>query len=239
MNDLIDKLLPLERDLFFMLNGSDSVILDNAMWAYTGILTWVPMILFILYIVFRNQKLIEALLVLVSIIILVILTDQLSSSVFKPFFKRFRPTHHPDFSVLVDIVRGYRGGQYGFMSGHATNSFGLAVFLSLLFKNKFVTMFMVFWAVLNSYSRIYLGVHFISDIIVGAFFGSFIGLLVYEIYIRIRVKFLKISIIEKSKSIYSKRDGNILAIGMISYIALVLLLSPFLSAISHSITPKV
>lgn len=237
MNELIDKLLPYERNLFFTLNGSDSVLIDNAMWTYTGILTWLPMVVFIFYIAFRNQNIREILLVLGAIVLLVALSDQLSSSFFKPIFKRHRPTHHADFMNLVDIVRGYRGGQYGFISGHATNSFGIAVFFSLLFKNRFVTVFMIFWAALSSYSRIYLGVHFISDIVAGMFFGSLIGILVYRIYVWSRMRFLKIAPIEKGKSIYSKKEGNTLAIGMISYIILVILFSPFLSSISHTILP--
>ena len=238
LNESIDKFLPLEKDLFFALNGSDSVILDNAIWTYTGVLTWVPMVLFILYILFKKQKLSEAFLVLGTIVLLVVLTDQLSSSFFKPLFKRFRPTHHPDYMNLVDVVKGYRGGRYGFISGHATNSFGIAVFLSLLFRNKLVTIFMLFWAILNSYARIYLGVHFISDIVVGIIFGSLTGLLVYEIYIYMRVKLFKIPKSDKRKSIYSKKDGKILGIGIISYITLVLLFSSILSTIPHSITLK-
>ena len=121
MNELIDKLLPYERTLFFDLNGSNSVFWDNAMWTYTGVLTWIPMVLFILYIAFKNQLLKEGLLVLGSIALVILLSDQLSSSFFKPVFHRYRPTHHPDFKDFVDIVKEYRGGQYGFISGHATN----------------------------------------------------------------------------------------------------------------------
>lgn len=238
MNEFIDKLLPFERDIFFAVNGSESVLLDNAMWTYTGILTWVPMVVFILYIAFRNQMLKEGLLVLGALALVILLSDQLSSSFFKPIFKRYRPTHHPDYMHIVDIVRDYRGGQFGFISGHATNSFGLAVFFSLLFKNKFVTGFMIFWALLNSYSRIYLGVHFISDIVAGLFFGTLIGFLVYEIYIWVRVKFFKTPYNEKRKSIYLKKDGNTLAVGIISYIILIILLSPLLTTLSHSIIPK-
>lgn len=238
MNALIDKLLPYERDLFFAINGSESVFWDNAMWTYTGLLTWMPMLVFILYIAFRNQMLKEGLLVLCALALVILFSDQLSSSVFKPLFKRYRPTHHPDYKLLVDIVKDYRGGQYGFISGHATNSFGLAVFFALLFKNKYVTAFIIFWAALNSYSRIYLGVHFISDILAGLFFGSFIGFLVYELYAYARVRFFKTPPSEKRKSIYSKRDGNILGIGIISYITLIILLGPVLTSVSHSIIPK-
>ena len=235
MDELIDKLLPFERNLFFAINGSDSVLLDNVMWTYTGILTWVPMILFILYIAFRNQMLKEGLLVLVALSLVILLSDQLSSSVFKPLCKRYRPTHHPDYMHIVDIVREYRGGQYGFISGHAANSFGLAMFFTLLFKNKLVTGFFILWALINCYSRIYLGVHFISDIIAGLIFGSLIGFFVYEIYIYLWVKLFKTPCNEKRISIYSKKDGNTLGIGIISFIAMIIILSPLLNSLSHSI----
>jgi undecaprenyl-diphosphatase len=138
----------------------------------------------------------------------------------------------------VNIVNNFRGEQFGFISGHATNSFGLAMFVSLLFKNKFVTSSIFFWALLNSYSRIYLGVHFISDIVAGFFFGSILGLLVYELYVSIRVGVFKVSPIEKRKSIYSIKEGNNLSIGIILIIALIIILSPVLTSLSHSIIPE-
>ena len=229
MNELIERLLPFERDIFFAINGSESIFWDNVMWNCTSLITWIPMFALILYIAFRNQMLKEGLLVLVSIALVILLSDQISSTFIKPLFKRYRPTHHPDFKDIVDIVNNYRGGQYGFISGHATNSFGLAVFLSLLFKNKYVTTSIILWALLNSYSRIYIGVHFISDILAGMVVGSLIGFLVYQIYIWTRSKYFKIPHIEKRISIYSKKDGNILGIGVFSYILLVILLSPFLT----------
>ena len=238
MNEFIDKFLPFERELFFLLNGSNSTMLDNVMWTYTGLLTWMPMLVFILYIAFKHQKLKEGLLVILSVALVLVLCDQISSFVIKPAFKRFRPTHHPDYMNLVDIVRGYRGGRFGFISGHASNSFGLAVFFILLFRNRWVTIFMLSWAMLNSYTRIYLGVHFISDIIGGILLGSIIAIVVYQLYIWFRVWIYKIPIADMRKSIYSRRNGNILGVGIVSYILLVILLSPFLSAISHSIIPK-
>lgn len=238
MNSFIDKFLPFERDLFLTLNGSDSIFWDNAMWTFTSIVAWVPILLLILYIAFKNKMLKEGVLVLGSIVLVIFLSLFLSASFFKPLFQRFRPTHHPDFKDIVNIVNNFRGEQFGFISGHAINSFGIAMFVSLLFKNKFVTSSIFFWALLNSYSRIYLGVHFISDIVAGLFFGSLIGLLVYELYVWIRIRFFRASPIGKRKSIYSKKEGDILAIGIISIIALNIVLSPVLTSLSHSIIPE-
>ncbi len=238
MNEFINKLLPFERDIFLALNGSDSLFWDNAMWTYTGLVTWIPMVLMILYIAFRNQQLKEGMLVLVSIILVLLLSSLVSASFFKPFFKRYRPSHHPDYKHLVAIVNDFRGGDYGFISGHATNSFGFAFFLSLLFRNQIVTISMILWATLNSYSRIYLGVHFISDILAGFVMGALVGLLVYNIYVRIRASCFEISLADKNISIYSKSQGNILGLVVILYMALVILFSPFLSSFSHAIIPE-
>ncbi len=191
------------------------------------------MFAFILFIAFKNQKLKEGLLVIASVALVILLCDQISSALIKPAFKRFRPTHHPDYMNMVDIVRDYRGGLYGFISSHAANGFGIAIFFSLLFRNKFVTLFIIFWAALSSYSRIYLGVHFISDILGGLILGSFIGLFVYQLYIWFRVWVFKIPIADMRKSIYSKRNSNILGVGIISYIVVVFFVSLILSAISH------
>lgn len=238
MNNFIDKFLPFERDIFLALNGSDSVFWDNAMWTFTSIVAWVPILLLILYFAFKNKMLKEAILVLGSIVLVIFLSVFFSASFFKPLFQRFRPTHHPDFMDIVNIVNNFRGEQFGFISGHATNSFGIAMFVSLLFKNKYVTSSIFFWALFNSYSRIYLGVHFISDIVAGFFFGSILGLLVYELYVWIRVALFKTSPIEKRKSIYSIKDGNKLSIGIILIIALIIILSPVLTSLSHSIIPE-
>ena len=238
MNELIDKLLPFERKLFLFLNEGGSVFWDNAMWTYTGLVTWVPMVLFILYIAFRNQQLREGLLVLGSITLALLLASLISAVIFKPFFQRFRPTHHPDYKDLVNILNDFRGGDYGFISGHATNSFALAFFFSKLFRNRLVTIAMMFWAALNSYSRIYLGVHFISDIVAGFIIGALIGLFVYEIYISIRTRYFSVSPTIKKESIYSKKQGNVLGAIIIIYIALVIIFSPLLASFSHSVIPE-
>lgn len=238
MSSFIDRFLPFEQDFFLALNGSNSVFWDNAMWTYTSIVAWIPVLLLVFYIAFKNKMRKEGLLVLISIALVVFLSVLLSGSFFKPLFKRFRPTHHQDFKDIVDIVNNFRAGQYGFISGHATNSFGIAMFISLLFKNKYVTLSIFLWALLNSYSRIYLGVHFISDIVGGFFIGFLIGLLVYKLYVWLRIKFFKAYPFEKSKSIYSKKEGDILAFGIILIIALIIILSPVLTSLSHSIIPE-
>ena len=84
--------------------------------------------------------------------------------------------------MLVDVVRGYRGGKYGFVSSHAANAFGVVTFLSLLFRRKSLTLGLLFWAFLHSYTRIYLGVHFPGDIVCGGLLGALVGWAVFRLY---------------------------------------------------------
>jgi undecaprenyl-diphosphatase len=232
MNEAIDKLLPLERNLFFALNGSDSQFLDNVMWMLSGRLVWIPLFLFILFLFFYKTNWKEGLLATLFFILVFALCDQLASSFFKPMFERFRPTHHPDFKEVVDIVNSYRGGRYGFISSHAANSFGLAVFLSLLFRHRLVTISVLFWAVLNSYTRIYLGVHFVSDILAGMIVGSLAGFLLYKIYRLSRVVLLHAPASD-NMPLYRRQHATFLSLFIPAYVLLLFFFSSFLATLPH------
>lgn len=229
MNEAVNNMLPYERELFFALNGSDSTYWDNLMWTVTGRWIWVPVVLMLLYALFYKKSFKQSLLVLLTIVIVITLCDQVASSIFKPLFHRFRPTHHPDFEQWVDMVNGYRSGLYGFISSHAANSFGLATFLALLFRNKWFTAVILFWALLNSYSRIYLGVHFVSDIVVGALVGSLIAYGAYIGYCYLR----KMVFPNSHSVLYTARDAQRFAIGLFGYLVLIAVACPWLAELKH------
>jgi undecaprenyl-diphosphatase len=233
MKEFIEGILPIERDLFFVLNGSDSVILDNIMWTLSGRFVWIPLFLFIIFILFYKTPRKQGFLVALFLILVFVASDQVSSSLFKPFFERFRPTHHPDFKEFVDIVNSYRGGRYGFISGHATNSFGLAVFLSLVFRYRWLTILSLFWATLNSYTRIYLGVHFISDIIAGMVVGTLLAILSYYLLLLAKKKLFKNSVDISEQPLYNNDNSKILALFILIYIVLLISFSSFLSYLPH------
>jgi undecaprenyl-diphosphatase len=155
-----------------------------------------------------------------------VLCDQFSSGLIKPFFERPRPTHHPDFKDLVDIVHGHRGGGFSFISGHATNSFGFAVFLSLIFQNRLVTLAAFVWATLISYSRIYLGMHFISDVLGGIIAGTLIALILYVVFLSFKKKIFSPESPEKTTA-YSEQHGTILATVLTAYLMGVLIYGQF------------
>ncbi len=233
MKEAIENLLPFERDLFFLLNGSDSVFLDNTMWTLSGRFVWVPLLLFITFTLFYKKRVKDALLITIFFVLVFVVSDQVSSSLFKPFFERFRPTHHPDFKNLVDIVNGYRGGRFGFISGHATNAFGLSVFISLTFRNTLVTLSALFWATLNSYTRIYLGVHFISDILAGILVGTLLAITFYTLYLLLcRANFLRPHLVD-SPVAYSQVHAKYLSGFLLIYTLLLIIFSPFLATLPH------
>ena len=189
---MLENELQFEKSLFFQLNGSESVLLDNFFYLYSYKWTWLIFYLGFLFIFVYKKNPKEILCVLLASILLVLLCDQIASGFSKPFFHRFRPTHHPDFQEQVKTVFGYTGGLYGFMSSHASNAFGFAVFTALVFRNRLFTVMIFLFALLNIYSRVYLGVHFISDVVAGALVGSLIGYLVFRLYQFSRYKWLKI-----------------------------------------------
>jgi len=219
---MLEKVLQFERNIFFFLNGSDSTLLDNFFYIYTNQWTWLIFYICFLWVFLFKKDWKEIVCILLAIILLILLTDKISSGFFKPFFHRFRPTHHPDFMDQVKTVFNYRGQQYGFISSHAANSFGFATFCSLVFRNKLFSCTIFLYALLNSYSRIYLGVHFISDVIAGAFVGTLIAVCIYLIYNLIRHKWFLLEKNQLKKSIYSVKETYFLC--GVFYIYLVVIL---------------
>ena len=126
---MLEQLVSWDKTLLLELNGSDSLFFDGLFWTVTQTLTWIPFFLALIYIIYKNNEYRNSILLFMIISLLIVVTDQFSSSFCKPFFHRFRPTHDPDIMYMVDMVNGYRGGWYGFFSSHASNTFGLAFFL--------------------------------------------------------------------------------------------------------------
>lgn len=206
----MEQLIEWDKAVFLFLNNTHTPFWDHFMWIYTGRLTWVPLILSLLFVLFRkNWK--EALLVVVALALTITLCDQFASSLCKPYFARFRPAQDPEFSSFVQIVNGYRGGRYGFISSHAANSFGAVVLLALIFRNRLFTITAVVWAIVNCYSRIYLGVHYPGDILAGTVAGIVIAVIVYAIGVKIRHRLWVKHILRQRQSPYYKDPDIVLS----------------------------
>ncbi len=179
MKELLDELIQWDKSAFLYLNGSDSAYWDNFMWIVTKTQTWIPLLLVVLFVILKNSNFRRFLITLVGLALVILLADRISSGLVKPYFCRLRPTHDASLWDSVDTVFGYRGGLYGFVSSHAANTFAVFVYLSLIFRSRMMTAGLFCWALISSYSRIYLGVHYPGDIICGALLGLLVGGLVY------------------------------------------------------------
>ena len=122
---------------------------------------------------------------LLFVALLILVTDQ-ATNLFKDGLERLRPCHEPVLKEMVRLVKPSCGGLYGYFSGHASNSFALAVFFSCIFGVKYIRLpfLLLFVAFLVAYSRIYIGVHYPLDVVSGMVFGSFVGMVFYRIWRR-------------------------------------------------------
>ncbi len=177
---MIDFLNQLDTQIFLIFNGLHSDFFDSFMKLFTGRFIWIPMYVALAAVVVHVCRWQKALVYLLAIGAAIALTDQTCASVIRPAVERLRPSNLENpLSELAYIVGGYRGGSYGFPSCHSANSFALAVFMSLLFPRRRMVYTFLVWAALNSYTRLYLGVHYPGDLLVGAVIGSAFGALCY------------------------------------------------------------
>lgn len=184
---MIEKLEQFDRDLFLYLNGLHADWLDPFMWWISSTVSWIPLMLFVFYYAYKKGQLRLLFTLIIGIAICILLADRISVELFKEVFQRYRPTHNSEIGDLVHTVikpngEEYRGGQFSFVSSHATNSAAMGAFIYLHFKkyNKYWA-FLFLWIAFVQYSRIYLGVHYPADLVGGSILGIVIAVFVYWI----------------------------------------------------------
>jgi undecaprenyl-diphosphatase len=150
---------------------------------FSGKLTWIPLYIFLLGLIIKEFKW-QSIMILLLVALLITVSDQLSVKAFKYVFERPRPCHIPELQTLIHLPTGNCGGAFGFVSSHAVNSFALAGFLFLLLRRRFKWIgYIVFtYAVFVSYSRIYIGVHYPGDVIVGGLVGMMVSVAIWFLY---------------------------------------------------------
>lgn len=185
---IIEPLIKIDKELFIYLNSIHSPFWDEIMWGISGKYLWIPLYAIMLYYIIVKFRL-KSIPIIISIILLIVLSDQISTQIVKNLFHRLRPCHNQEFAGIIHLVNNYCAGQFGFVSSHASNTFAFATFIALLFRKKSLTCFILTWALVVSYSRIYLGVHYPADIICGAVFGSGLAIIIFGLYKIIQKKF--------------------------------------------------
>lgn len=191
MGEILDMLSRQDEKLFLFLNGLHTPKFDILMTWITARNTWIPLYVLLILLIWRSFEWKKALIFIVYLLLAVGFADFLSSGLMKPFFERPRPCYSAELQGLIHLI-GNCGGKFGFISSHAANSFALFGGIYMIFKKKsLVANLLPVWAILVSYSRIYVGVHYPADILIGALVGFCLSFALY-IFVKYVLKKLKI-----------------------------------------------
>lgn len=179
---MLDQLLQLDTDVFMFLNSLGTERWDPFWLAYTSKFNWIPFYAVLLYLIFRRLSIKGFVITIVMVALMILVTDQVTN-LFKNGFHRLRPCHLAELTDSMRLVKARCGGQYGFFSGHASNTMSAAIFIGLLLKQRFkyLIYILIVWAFLMGYSRIYIGVHYPFDVLLGMMFGVLTGILFYQL----------------------------------------------------------
>jgi len=185
---MLNKLLQWDQELFLLLNGAGTKTFDP-FWVFISSTTSaIPIFIFIIFLLIKKHRS-SFWQGLVLILIVVSLADLTSVHAFKNVFMRLRPSHEP---AIVDQIRLLvsKGGLYGFVSSHAANFFAIAAIVSTLFsERKYLPYVLYSWATLVAYSRVYVGKHYLLDVIGGAILGILIAKIVWFLILKIKEKY--------------------------------------------------
>lgn len=178
---VIESVIEIDKHLFTYLNSLHSPFMDSVMSAISNKFTFIPLYLIFIYTIFKSTK--KKWIVLLSLLLIVAITDITASQLAKPYFERLRPCHDPSLTS-VHTVDNHCGKKYGYFSSHASITFGIALFMGLLYKEKkkkMILYFLMLWAFIVAYSRIYLGVHFPLDVLTGTICGCTVSYLIFKV----------------------------------------------------------
>lgn len=181
----ITELSGIDKYILYWFNGSNSLFEDGLVSLLTSGMTWIPLYIALFYLVMKNNDTMGQIMLIVgSIILCIILTGGIDDIFIKPWIGRVRPCNDPDINAHLNLITGQVESGFTFFSAHAANTMSLAVFLCLLIKDSIFKIVMIGWSLLNGWSRLYLGVHFPSDVLFGFLYGAVIGIIIFSFYKR-------------------------------------------------------
>ncbi len=180
---MLEILENIDKNLLLSINSWHNSTFDSIMWLVSNSLFGVPFYLLFFGIAVRFFGWKKAIYIILIGGVAVGLADLSSKYLFKEVFLRYRPSHNLELKNQLHLLHNYSGGMYGFVSSHAANMFAIATTLGLFYwrKNKLIFPLLLLWAGLIAYSRMYLGVHYPSDVFVGGLLGSLIGVTLYKV----------------------------------------------------------
>ena len=182
----MEELKQIDQSLLLFLNSFHNGFWDKAVTLFTSIEIWIPFYMLIIYVIIKTYKR-NSIYILILIALSIVVSDQFSGLI-KNTVQRWRPTQDPILGSLVHNVYN-RGGAYGFFSAHAANTFTMAIITAKLFKNQIYTILIFTWAILVSYTRIYIGLHYPGDIFTGWIWGILAGLAFYQLMVFLQKRY--------------------------------------------------
>lgn len=187
---MIDQLVHYDKELFLFLNNLGTSQWDGFWLFLTNKWNSIPLYVLLGFFTYKSFGLKRLLMIMVAIALLILVTDQLANF-FKYGVQRLRPCHDPTISGLMRLVKSSCGGKFGYFSAHAANSFAVAVFFTSLLrpKYKFIGIWLIIWALVVAYSRIYIGVHYPLDVFTGLIIGAFLGGLFLQLFLKFAAKY--------------------------------------------------
>ena len=176
-----------DKTLLMVFNGSHCPFVDRLAVTLTCGYMWILLYIALLLLVINNHKtVVQISLVIGMALLAIVLSEGMADLIVKPLIARLRPIHDILMQDSVQVVNNYRAEGYSFFSAHASNTMAVAVFFSLLVKDRLFACTLITWALVNCWTRLYLGVHYPSDIIVGVVWGSVSGLFAYTMYNKVK-----------------------------------------------------
>jgi undecaprenyl-diphosphatase len=196
---MLEQLLHIDTEILLAINGWHAPWADTLMWIISVKTTWIPLYLLLVgLLIWRYYKpamtsvkwlqRVPACVVMIVVIGLAVgAADFIASGILKELMARPRPTRVPELEGVLHLVNGYKSGRYGFVSSHAANTMAVALLFSLIWRNKIATVGLMLWVAANCYSRMYLGVHYPTDILGGLMVGALVAVVVYAMLVRYRL----------------------------------------------------
>ena len=218
---MLNYLQSLDAQLLLAINGMHNAYLDTFMWHISKTYSYVGILVIAMIVAWRRGWK-NGVVFTLAIALAVLCADQIASTIIKENVQRLRPTHNEAIAAMVHLVRDYRGGMYGFVSSHAANAFAVAVFVGLVMPNRVAMGSLLAWAVLQCYSRMYLGVHYPGDILGGTIVGVLVGIAIYYSWCRVEAHYCN-----EDCSPYDTRDSWLITAAVWMTVAVISVVSIF------------
>lgn len=190
---MLETIKNIDTQLLLFFNHLNNSVFDFIFYWLSDKLIWIPFYALLAWFVIRKYKS-SFFWVFIFVALAITISDQLASGLIKPMVMRLRPCHEPSIMDQVHLVNGYCGGKYGFISSHAANTFALVAFLGRLIPDSFkgFAAILWIWAVMVSFSRVYLGVHYPADVFVAAVLGVTIGVTMAKLCVSVIKKYSRV-----------------------------------------------